>query len=181
MTRNLQATNSPFGRRRDGSARRGGELDNDGRGGSVRGQSDLRDRLGGSGDDALDLRSDRSGLLAVLGVDLGGVRGFSSVDSGSGSVGGLGGSADVRSDAERLVGEERVAAVSEESGVVLALAVESVVSDVVLLVRLEVTSGPTGRSGLDRRGDRDGGGVGDSKAEGDERRQLSEHGDSRGC
>ena len=166
---------SPFSGRRNGSGGRGRDLNDDSRGRRVRGQSDLREGFRGSGDDALDLGSDRSGLLAVLGVDLGGVRGLSGVDGRRSSVGGLAGSALGGSDAERLVGEKRVAAVSEEGGVVLALAVEGVVSDVVLLVRLEVAGSPSGRSGLSRRrGDREGSGVGDGKAESNDR-ELSEH------
>jgi hypothetical protein len=185
LTITTATPDSPFSRgslsgvRNIGSGRRS-ELNDDSRGGAVRGQGDLADRLGSGGDNASDGRGNRGGFFAVLGKDFSVVRGLGRVDGGSGGVGGKAGSAVVGSDGQGLVGQQRVAAVLEEGGVVLSAAVQGLVSDVVLLVLLEVTSGPTGGGGLGgrRRGDRDGSGVGDGQ-QGDDGGELSEHAESR--
>jgi hypothetical protein len=137
----------------------------------------LVDGFSRGGNDAGDIRSNRGSFFTVLGVDFGVVGGLGGVDGGGSGVGRLAWGADSRSDSQGLVGQQGVAAVFKEGGVVLSAAVESRVSDVVLLVLLEVASSPTSRSGLGdrRRGNGNRRSVGDGKTQGDKGRKLSEH------
>lgn len=181
--RTRETLDSPFsgsslsGVRRNVGSRRRSDLNDQGSGRAVGSQGDLADRLGSGGDNASDGRCNRGGFFAVFGKDFSVVGSLGGVDGRGGGVGGLTGSAVVGSDGQGLVGQQGVAAVVKEGGVVLSAAVQGLVSDVVLLVLFKVAGSPTGRSGLgDRgRGDRDGCGVGNSEAKGDDGRELSEH------